>query len=140
MSRDLYNLIRLHKWHVNEKQRKLGEMNHMLNSLESQAQALENELANEQKVAAQSATEAGLLYGNYAEAIIERRKRLAESISQAENAIAAAREELATAYQELKKYELTQENRNRRAAMEQTRKEQMALDEIALQTYRKKNT
>nr|MBC8239921.1 hypothetical protein [Alphaproteobacteria bacterium] len=73
MAKDLHNLIQIHEWDVDEKRRKLGELLRLLDNLEAQARALEAELAREQKTAQESPGEAGFLYGDYAENVIDRR-------------------------------------------------------------------
>ncbi len=138
MAKDLKNLIQIHEWEVDEKRRKLGELLRLLDNLEAQARALEEELVHEQQAAAESPDEAGFQYGGYAETVIERRERINESIAQMEVAIADSREDLREAFVELKKYEVAQENRDRRAALEENRRSQLELDEIGLQTFRRK--
>ena len=48
MAKDLNNLIQIHEWEVDEKRRKLGELLRLLDNLEAQAAALEDELVREQ--------------------------------------------------------------------------------------------
>ncbi len=135
---DLHNLIRLHEWRVDEKRRRLGELIRVLEDLEDRALRLEQELLEEQRVAGSSPGEAGFLYGNYVEAVIERRERLAKSIAKAGEEVAGAREEMRAEYQNLKKYEVAQENRDRRVRQEMERREQLELDELGLQSYRQR--
>ncbi len=137
MAKDLHNLIQVHEWDVDEKRRKLGELLRLLDNLEAQAQALEDELVREQQTAQESPGEAGFLYGDYAETVIDRRERIQESINQMEIAIGEAREELRLAYVDLKKYEVAQENRDRRAALERDRREQAESDAIGLEGHRR---
>lgn len=137
MAKDLQNLIRINEWEVDEKRRKLGELLRLMANLEAQAVALEEELVREQQQAGNSPVEAGLLYGAYAESVIERRERIKESMDKMEAAIVEAREELRLAYLELKKYEVAQDNRNKKLAKEAARRETMAFDEVAIQGFRK---
>lgn len=137
---DLHNLIRLGEWQVDEKRRQLGQLMRVLDDLEDRARRLEQELIEEQHVAARAPNEAGFLYGNYAEAVIERRERLKESIAMAEAEVARARDELREAYRDLKKYEIAQRNRDQKAAAEAARKEQLVLDELGLQGYRSRQS
>lgn len=137
MAKDLHNLIQIHEWDVDEKRRKLGELLRLLENLEAQAQALEEELLREQQAAQQSPEEAGFLYGDYAETVIDRRERIQESIRQMEAAIEDAREELRLAYVELKKYEVAQENRDKRATLERNRREQAESDDVGLEGFRR---
>lgn len=138
MARNLKGLIRLHKWEVDEKRRKLGELLRLLDNLEAQARALEEEVVREQRAANDSPNEAGFLYGGYAETVIDRRDRLRDSIAKMEDSIAEAREDLRVAYVELKKFEVAQETRERREAREAARREQATLDEVGLQGYRQR--
>lgn len=138
MAKDLHNLIQIHEWDVDEKRRKLGELLRLLENLEAQAQALEEELLREQQAAQESPEEAGFLYGDYAETVIDRRERIQESIAQMETAIEEAREDLRLAYLDLKKYEVAQENRDRRTNLERGRREQAELDAVGLESYRRK--
>lgn len=137
MAKDLHNLIRLNEWEVDEKRRKLGELLRLMANLEAQAKALEEELVREQAQAADQPVEGGILYGAYAENVIDRRERIKESMDQMEVAIEEAREELRVAYLELKKYEVAQENRDRRMAREAARRETMEYDEIGIETFRR---
>lgn len=137
MAKDLHNLIQIHEWDVDEKRRKLGELLRLLDNLEAQARALEEELVREQKAAKEKPEEAGFLYGDYAENVIDRRERIQASINQMEVAIEEAREELRLAYVDLKKYEVAQENRDRRAALEQGRRDQAETDAVGLEGYRR---
>jgi len=137
MVKDLQNLIRINEWEVDEKRRKLGELLRLMANLEAQAKALEEELVREQQEAGGSPVEAGLLYGAYAESVIERRERIKESMDKMEAAIADAREELRVAYLELKKFEVAQENRDRKLAKEAARRETIEYDEVGIQGYRK---
>jgi len=136
MAKDLKNLIRLNKWEVDEKRRKLGELLRLLDNLEAQERALEEEVAREQSAANEAPNAAGFLYGNYAQTVIERRDRIRQSIDRMEKAIAEAREEVRRAFVELKKYEVAQENRNKREAAEEAQREQNFLNEVGLQGYR----
>ncbi len=138
MAKNLQNLIHIHEWEVDEKRRKLGELLRLLDNLEAQAMALEDELVREQEIARQSPGEAGFQYGSYAETVIDRRERIRQSIEQMEQSINAAREELREAYVELKKYEVAQEARERRATLERNRREQAELDEVGIQGFVRK--
>lgn len=135
MAKNLGGLIRLHEWNVDQKRRKLGELLSLLADLEEQAIDLEEEVKSEQRVASASPAVAGLLYGNYAMGVIERRRRIAESIAKTEETVAAAREDMREAFMILKKFQTAQDNRDRREADELNRKEQAILDEIGARRH-----
>ncbi|MBF0251621.1 MAG: flagellar FliJ family protein [Alphaproteobacteria bacterium] len=138
MAANIKNLIRLHEWNVDEKRRKLGELLRLQGELEDQLTQLEADLIEEQKAAAADPALAGMTYGLYAQQVILRRENLQESIRQMDIVIGHARDELADTYQELKKYETVEENRRRRQELEDARREQIQLDEIAQNQYLRK--
>lgn len=138
MAANIKNLIRLHEWNVDEKRRKLGELLRLRSELEDQMKQLEADLIRQQEAAAADPTLAGLTYGNYAEQVIQRRENLQDSINQMEFVIGHAQDELSEAYQELKKYEIVDRNRQRRYELEEARREQIMLDEVALNQHRRK--
>lgn len=138
MSKDLYSLIRLHDWQVEERQRVLADLLGAVAALEMRARHLEESLLHEQKVAAAAPAEVGMYYGDFAKAAIERRKVLAKAITEAEAEAAAARDQLREAYRELKKYAMAQDHRNAREAAERNRKEQVLLDEMGIQGFLRK--
>lgn len=140
MAANIKNLIRLHEWNVDEKRRKLGELLRLQGELEDQMKQLEADLIEQQKAAAADPTLAGLTYGAFAKQVIQRRENLQDSIDQMEFVIGHAQDELSNAYQELKKYETVESNRQRRFEREQNRREQIMLDEIALNQHRRKKT
>ncbi|MEE8393876.1 MAG: flagellar export protein FliJ [Rhodospirillales bacterium] len=135
MAASLRSLIRLNEWSVDDKRRRVGELLRLLDNLEKQGVRLEEELVDEQKVARDSPREAGFLYGNYAEDVIDRRQRIAEAVGKMEMDLAKAREELNEAFRELKKYEVAQKNRDKLELIELAREEQAELDEIATKDY-----
>src|SRR3546814_668402 len=122
------SLIRLHQWQLDEKRRALAELQTLADRLEGEIQRLDAEIAAEREVAERDpGSSPG--FGLYVKSALNRRERLKQSVRQVETQIAAAREEIAEAFQDLKKFELAQEDRDRRAALRRRRIETIALDE-----------
>ena len=134
MSSGLHTLIRLHKWRLDEKRRALAELQALADKLAQDTARLEREILAEQEIA-RTSPEASFGYGNFAKQAIERRRRLAQSVAQVEHQIAEATEEMAEAFQELKRYELAQEGRDRRDEAKRKTRENAALDEVALSGF-----
>lgn len=134
---DLDSVIRLHRWRLDEKRRALAELKALADRLTGEASRLEQELQEEQDTA-RASTEAGYTYGNYAVEVIARRRRLADSLAQVEARILEATEEIAAAFQELKRFELAQEGRMRRDHERRKRAEASRLDEIGLDRFRRR--
>lgn len=139
MAQDLNTLIRLNEWSVDQRRRELGEVLRSLAELETGLERLREEVVKEQGAAQASPEEAGFFYGNYAQAVIHRRDGLNDGIAKMEAQVAEAREKLNEAYRELKKFEVAQDTRDTRVAKELARKEQEALDEMGLQSFRLKH-
>ncbi len=139
MAANIKNLIRLHEWNVDEKRRKLGELLRLEAELEEQLKSLEEEHVREKAAATADPEGAGIMYPGYHKQMSQRRDNLKDSIRQMEIVINYARDELSESYQELKKYETVEKNRQRRYELEQARREQVLLDEVALNQFRRKN-
>ncbi|HEV2673398.1 MAG TPA: flagellar export protein FliJ [Aliidongia sp.] len=128
--------IRLHKWTVDEAQRRLGELMRLADRLRQDLEDLAAEAVREQAAAAQS-LEAGMTYGAYAVRVIERREKLNRSIAEVEGQIEQAREALKDAFAELKKFELAAAAAEERARKKRDAREQTALDEVAIGIFRR---
>jgi flagellar export protein FliJ len=128
--------IRLHKWTVDEAQRRLGELMRLADRLRQDLADLEAEALREQALAAQS-FEASLTYGAYAERVVERREKLNRSIAEVDGQVEQAREALKDAFAELKKFELASEAAEERARKKREQREQTALDEVAIGMFRR---
>jgi flagellar export protein FliJ len=129
--------IRLHKWHVDEAQRRLGELLQLEERLRNDLGQLENEKTVEQKVASQS-VEAGQTYGSYAAQLVERRHKLNRSIAEVAEQVTQAREALKDTFAELKKFELAAEAAEERNRKRRSQREQQQQDEIGLGIYRRR--
>lgn len=129
--------IRLHKWQVDEAQRRLAELLRLEDRLREDLRRLEAEQANEQQVAAAS-VEASLTYGVYVEQLIDRRHKLNRSIAEVVEQVTQAREALKDAFAELKKFELAAEAAEERARRRRAQRDQQQQDEIGLGIFRRR--
>jgi flagellar export protein FliJ len=132
----LPTLIRVRQWELEEKRRKLADLEGLAAQLDEAISRLDDEVKMEQVVAT-SSTEVNFAYAPYAQAAIERRRTLQASLEDVRQQIDAAHEEVTVAFQELKKYEVAQDNRRKRARVETNRREQIVLDEIAIEGFRR---
>ena len=135
MTRRLDGLIRLQRWKVDEKRRVLADLQALHAELTAKAEALEAEVVAEQQSAAANGT--AFAYRAYAEQVIRRRETLAESLADVMQAMLKAQSELSDAYQEAKRYEMAQDRAQQRLAAEAARREQIDLDEMGLNIYRR---
>jgi flagellar FliJ protein len=138
-NKGLKTLIRLSKWNVDEKQRVLVALQGREDEILSWIRQSEEQLKEEQRIAAEDSTGIGFAYGNFASAWINRREQLFAMLEMVRAEIIRARDQLAEAFSELKTYEITQRERERRAQAERDKKEQAFLDEVGLNIHRRKD-
>ena len=132
----LDQLIRLHRWRLDELRRHLSDVEALAAKLEEQRRRLDTDDKREQSLAGASA-EAAYAYPAYARQLIERRRKLAQSQSEAAEQIAKAQAALAEAFQELKRYETAAANRVRQQQRREQIRQQQTLDEIGIDRFRR---
>jgi flagellar protein FliJ len=111
---------RLKRFEVEEKQRKVAEIEMMIGDFSQMAQDLDRQIAIEQERAGVSDTN-HYAYPTFAKAAIQRRDNLLASTADLEAKLSAARATLAEAFEELKKIELLEERDAERMKIEQAR-------------------
>jgi flagellar protein FliJ len=132
-SRD--TLIRLKKFYVDEKRRKVMQIESMIGAFERMAGELEREIKIEQDRA--GIHDPGhFAYPTYAKAAIQRRENLNRSADELKVQLDDAREALAEAFEELKKIELLDERDQMRERASEAAQEQSELDAIGLMRAR----
>ncbi|MGB0747828.1 MAG: flagellar FliJ family protein [Magnetospiraceae bacterium] len=137
MASNLKALIRLHEWRVDEAQRILGAVAKDLATLESAVETLDGQVAQERQIAEADPDGAGRDYPAYAEMMRHRRHLLQTEITAQAEKVAAARDALRTAFQELKTYQVAQQNRDDKAQSERDKAEQAFLDELGQQRHQR---
>jgi len=112
-------LSRLKRFDVEEKQRKVSEIEAMIGDFHQMATDLDRQIAIEQERAGVSDTN-HYAYPTFAKAAIQRRDNLLASAADLEVRLASARGTLAEAFDELKRIELLEERDAERIKIEQT--------------------
>jgi flagellar export protein FliJ len=131
-------LIRLHTWRLDEKRRELADLQRLEDQFLEDGRRLEAEVAAEQEFA-KTSDSGSFSYGGFAVGVIERRKRIEISIAEVRRRIDDKRAEVAEAFQELKRYEITQAERLKRERAEAERRAQAGLDEISLIQHQRRS-
>ena len=131
-------LIRLAEQELDDKRLELARLEDILDQARAIRSGLDEELAEQQRIAAQDPSSAGT-YGAYAVHMISRREDADAAIINAERDVEAQREVVRLAFAELKRYEITHEKRLAALKSEEDRKEQLEMDEIAQQLNRSKD-
>jgi len=124
-------LIRLSEQQLDEKRKALSRLESGLEVARAGRAALDAELEAEQAAAAGGSFDGARTYGAYAQHMIARRQAADQLIVDTEAAVEAAREEVRTAFAELKRYQITHDARLAKIAEEQARKDQAVADETA---------
>jgi hypothetical protein len=138
MPKSLNILIRLHKYRVDEKRRILGELLGKVAILETRSENLKNEIISEQQTASATPEGVGMFYGAYAKEVVNKRKEILEEISNFDVQIVEKQEEMRSEFKSLKVFEITQEQRDKIIALETSKIEQATLDELGVETYRRR--
>ena len=122
-------LIRLRKFQVDEKRRRVAQIEGMVADFDRMAAELDREIETEQ-------TRAGIhdpthfAYPTYAKAALGRRDNLKRSADELKVQLEDARMALAEAFEELKKVELLDERDQQRERVADNAREQVELDRI----------
>ena len=124
-------LIRLKKFQVDEKRRKVAQIEGMIAEFERMAGDLDREIRAEQERA--GIHDPGhFAYPTYAKAAMQRRENLQRSADDLKVQLEAASAALAEAFEEMKKVELLDERDQMREREEQDARERAELDAIGI--------
>ena len=124
-------LIRLKKFQVDEKRRKVAQIEGMIAEFERMGADLEREIKSEQDRA--GIHDPGhFAYPTYAKAATQRRENLKRSADELRIQLEDAKAALAEAFEEMKKVELLDERDQLREREEEAAREQAELDAMGL--------
>jgi flagellar FliJ protein len=122
-------LIRLRKFQVDEKRRRVAQIESMVADFDRMAAELDREIATEQERAGIH-DPTHFAYPTYAKAALGRRDNLKRSADELKVQLEDARMALAEAFEELKKVELLDERDQQRERVADNAREQIELDRI----------
>ena len=128
-------LIRLKRFQVDEKRRKVAQIEGMIAEFERMGTDLEREIKIEQdRAGIHDPTH--FAYPTYAKAAIQRRENLKHSADELKGQLNDAKDALSEAFEELKKVELLDERDQQRERAAENAAEQMELDSIGIMRIR----
>lgn len=125
-------LLRLRRFQVDEKRRKLTQIETMIAEFERMPADLDREIAVEEARAGIS-DKAHFAYPTYARAALQRRDNLLQSANDLARQLDDARRDVEEAYEELKKFEIFDDREQVKERAIEAVREQAELDRIALQ-------
>jgi flagellar protein FliJ len=126
-SRD--TLIRLKRFQVDEKRRRVAQTEAMIADFERMSTDLDREIANEEAKTGIS-DKAHFAYPTYAKAALARRDNIRQSVENLQRQLEEARAELQDAYEELKKVEILEDRENTRDRSMKAIRDQLEMDRI----------
>lgn len=136
--RGLQTMIRLQRWQLDELRRQIAPLELERAKLMDHGRTLLETLHRENQAASADYTDVEML-NNYRERVQVEQVRIADRVSEIEQAIDQLRERMAAAFQDVKKYEITEEQRLQAHRRELDKKEQERLDEVALNGHRRRS-
>jgi flagellar FliJ protein len=128
-------LIRLKKFQVDEKRRKVAQIEGMIAEFDRMASDLDREILSEQERSGIH-DPAHFAYPTYAKAAMTRRDNLKRSANELKGQLDEAKAALAEAFEEMKKVELLDERDQIRERAADNAREQAELDRIGLLRHR----
>ncbi len=134
---DLNPLIRFRRHIVDEKQKILSQLYREAEKIEQSRQMILDQMEREKQLAAEMGPDAGTYLGRYLDGARRKVHALNASLKKMEIRIDTAREDIRGAFAEMKKVQITQEQREEREAQEEQKKEDRAMDEIGLEQFNK---
>lgn len=132
-SRD--TLIRLRRFQVDEKRRRVTQIEMMMADFQRMASELDREVAHEESRAGIS-DPAHFAYPTYARAAAVRRDNMRQSAAALEGQLAEAKAELGEAFEDLKKIEILDDRERTAERVAEAARDQAAMDGIGLSRIR----
>ena len=135
---DLKALIRVKKYQIDEKQKRIADLFRQAEDIEGRKDALRSTLEEERKIAENTILrDTENMFGLYAEGVKKQITLLDRDLAKLETRIQIAQDEIREAFTEMKRIELIQKQRENREAAKITARENAELDEIGLDVFRR---
>ena len=136
----LDQLIRLHRWRLEDERRKMADLQRLADKLVEQIAGLDEEVMREAAATkASGSPELAKAFAAYADLTRLRREKLDRSRQDVEVRIEQARELVLETFRELEKYEQAHRNRQAKRHAEVRRRERIAEDEVGVDRHRRRS-
>lgn len=135
--RGMQTLIRLHRWQLDELRRRLMPLEEERQSLLETGRTLLERLEAERLVVAAGQGETADLQA-FKQRVMVQHAEIDQRVASLEETIERLREKMASAFQDVKKFEITEEQRQAAERKERQRREQNSLDEIGLTVHQRR--
>lgn len=135
--KELSTLIRLHKLKLTEQQKKLNDLQAVAQGFLNETEAIDQR-ARDEAASAESNAETAYTLGSYVQASLARRATLQTSLAEIEREMGLIRDLVASAFRDLKRYELIAGRRDADRARFQRKRERRTEDELGMSMFRQK--
>jgi hypothetical protein len=136
----LDQLIRLHRWRLEDERRKMADLQRLADKLVDQIAGLDEEVMREAAATKAAGTpELAKAFAAYADLTRLRRNKLERSRQDVETRIEQARELVLEIFRELEKYEQAHRNRQAKRQAEIRRRERIAEDDVGIDRHRRRS-
>ena len=132
----LANLVRLHRWILDEKRQKLVEIEQLSARFKGELGVLEQSLEAEKAEAART-LDGALAFQTFVAPALERRRILRETVANIDREAEATRDDVGVAFQELKKLESAHGRHERLETEQSEHAAKAALDKLNASLYRR---
>ncbi len=135
--KSLPTLIKLHRSRLDEKRRQLVELQKSYAEMEEMKARVEASYKQELELAVQNPTDA-YTFGAYSKRTKKTQSVIKKTLSDLQLSMDFTTREIAEIYGEVKRYEILKDIHDERLLKEQVRLEQIMLDEIGMESHRRK--
>lgn len=132
------SLLRLKRFRVDDLKRRLATLDEMRADLERKLADLDDSVTRE-KTRAHDSDIGRLAFPSFLQSIEVRRTNIRNTMKDLDRERAQQQEELAAAFQDMKSFELAEEERMRRAMEAESRAQQSRMDEMAIVRHLRKH-
>ncbi len=132
----LNTLIRINRLKLEEQQRQLAELEGTSKVFRSQIDAMDESIRRESEIAERN-PDTAFTVGGFVQATLARRGTLKTSLAEIEAQVNRLRDAVATAFREIKRFELIMERRAEASRHQAGRRERKVEDETAMAIFRR---
>jgi len=137
MVKDLKKIIYFHQNLIDEKRKALGGFLNQISNYEKQRDYFEANIKAEKHNASNTNNIVAMFYGGYVASTYQKIREVEIKIDELEGSIENIQQEIRLLFKEKKVFEITQNKHDERARKDKIKLEQVFLDELGQETYRR---
>ena len=138
MAKDLKKIIRFYQSLIDEKRKVLGDFLNQASGCDRQRQDFKANIKVKQDNVSNTTNAFAMFYGGYVASTYQKIKEIGLKIEELEVSIKNTQQEIMLLFKEKKVFEITQKNHEKQVLKDKVRLEQVFLDEIGQEIYRRR--